>query len=89
MLRIVRVDGAGGGTTLRLEGRLIGPWVEELRRSCDWIRGGETALTLDLAEVAFVARDGARLLRALIAGGVRVVNCPAFVTEQLRAETPC
>jgi hypothetical protein len=89
MLRIITMRAGDGGATLGLEGRLMGPWVDELRRSCEYALATGTPLTLDLAEVAFVARDGARLLRDLTAGGVTVVNCPAFVTEQLRALSPC
>ena len=33
MLRIDRVETILGATTLRLEGQVIGPWVDELRRS--------------------------------------------------------
>lgn len=89
MLKIVVIETAGNGPTLHLEGRVIGPWVGELRRSCDEILASGAALTLDLAEVLFVERDGVRLLKKLVEGGVAVVNCPAFVNEQLKALSPC
>jgi anti-anti-sigma regulatory factor len=90
MLRIVALEQPGEGTTLTLEGRVIGPWVAELRASCDRIlASGSTPLALDLGEVAFVDRDGVQLLKALIDGGVRVVNRPAFVAEQLKALSAC
>ena len=89
MLRIASVDTPGSRTTLTLEGRVIGPWVDELRHTCQRIlvTGGE--LTLDLHEVAFVARDGLDLLNSLVDRGVTLVNCPAFVREQLRAVSRC
>lgn len=87
MLRIVTVERQGNGATLTLEGRVIGPWVDELRQSCERILGSGVPLTLDLTEVAFVERDGVRLLKHLVEGGVAVVNCPAFVCEQLKALT--
>ena len=87
MLRIVTVERQGNGTTLNLEGRVIGPWVDELRQSCERILASGESLTLDLTEVAFVERDGASLLKHLVDGGVVVVNCPAFVCEQLKALT--
>jgi hypothetical protein len=87
MLRIVTVERQGNGATLNLEGRVIGPWVDELRQSCERFLASGAPLTLDLTEVAFVERDGARLLKHLVDGGVAVVNCPAFVCEQLKALT--
>jgi hypothetical protein len=89
MLRIVALERAGTGATLRLEGRVIGPWVDELRRSCERVLATGGRLTLDLAEVAFVERDGVTLLKDLIGGGVVLASCPAFVREQLRAPSPC
>lgn len=89
MLRIVALETPTDGARLRLEGRVIGPWVGELRQSCEQILASGATLTLDLAEVAFVERDGLRLLRHLVDGGVAVVNCPAFVSEQLKALSPC
>ena len=85
MLRIAAANGPGRRATLTLEGRAIGPWVDELRRACQRIlvTGGD--LTLDLHEVAFVERDGLELLQDLVDRGVTVVNCPAFVREQLKA----
>jgi anti-anti-sigma regulatory factor len=89
MLRIVAFAKPEDGATLSLEGRVIGPWVNELRQSCEQILATGTPLTLDLAEVAFVERDGVRLLKSLVDGGVAVVNCPAFVCEQLKALARC
>jgi hypothetical protein len=89
MLRIVALERSGDGATLRLEGRVIGPWVDELRRSCERYLATGATLTLDLGDVAFVERDGVRLLQNLVDGGVAVVNCPAFVCEQLKALSRC
>ena len=89
MLKIVSADRPGDGATLRLEGRVIGPWVDELRRACQRVLVTDTRLTLDLHEVAFVERAGLELLRSLADEGVAVVNCPAFVHEQLRALCRC
>lgn len=83
MLKITTVDG-GGGRTLRLEGRLIGPWVEELARACA-APGEATGLTLDLERVAFVDRRAAGLLQGLRERGVRLRGCSPFLREQLRA----
>jgi len=89
MLRIVALEEPRNGATLSLEGRVIGPWVDELRQSCERILATGASLTLDLSEVAFVERSGVRLLQDLVDGGVTVVNCPAFVREQLKALSRC
>ncbi len=86
MLKIVAMESPAGGTVLNLEGQIIGPWVEELRRTCDGlVENG--VMTLDLARVSFVERRGLDLLRALAARGVRLRRCSAFVAEQLKAST--
>jgi anti-anti-sigma regulatory factor len=89
MLRIATLETPGDGATLSLEGRVIGPWVDELRQSCERILATGASLTLDLSEVAFVERSGVRLLQNLVDGGVTIVNCPAFVCEQLKALSRC
>jgi len=85
MLRIAAAEGLRNRTILILEGRVIGPWVDELRRACQRIRLTGAELTLDLRDVAFVERDGLALLQDLVERGASIVNCPAFVHEQLKA----
>jgi hypothetical protein len=84
MLRIATPEPAIERAILRVEGHLVGPWVEELARSCDRFLGSGTALALDLANLAFVDREGARLLHRLRGQQVALENCSAFVREQLR-----
>jgi hypothetical protein len=85
MLRI-EVDGTGGhATKLRLEGRVVGPWVEQLRRSCRDALDAGARVVIDLGEVSFVDRDGLALLGGLPGDRVEVVRCSPFVAEQLRA----
>jgi len=85
MLRIWSVEPPEGTVILRLEGRLIGPWVEELRRSCDRVLPTGAKLTLDFSEVSFVDRKGIELIRTLGNRNVALLNCSAFVAEQLKA----
>ena len=74
--------------SLRLEGQVTGPWVEELRRTCDQMleKTGHhgNRLVLDLAEVSFIDADGVALFRELTARRVLVTNCSPFVAEQLK-----
>jgi anti-anti-sigma regulatory factor len=75
-------------TSLRLEGQVTGPWVEELRRACDQMLGKNghrgSRLVLDLAEVSFIDADGVTLFRELTARRVVVTHCSPFVAEQLK-----
>lgn len=84
MLKIVTVDPGTSQAVLQLEGQLIGPWVDELRRTCDRLLDGR-AVTLDLSGVSFVERRGVELLRTLGARGVPLLHCSPFVAEQLKA----
>lgn len=58
-----------------LAGRLMGPWVDELRSA--WKRMAPTsverACTVDLNEVTFIDKSGERLLRALCRRGVQLI----------------
>ena len=84
MLRITVEPGAGQLESLRLEGRIVGPWVAELTRRCEAIRCAGRELELEMSGVSFLDRDAVRLVRSLIEQGVDVRRCSAFVGEQLR-----
>ena len=84
MLRIQLLDQQDGTATLQLAGRVAGPWVHELSRSCDRILGVGGALNVDLREVTFVDRAGVELLRSLCDRHVGLAHCSPFVAEQLK-----
>ncbi len=82
MLRISPSQ-ASDGTTLRLEGRLSGPWVEELRRACEPVLARGDPLILDLAEVSFLDEAAVALLRRLRARRVALLRPSLFVAHTL------
>ncbi|MGH7703050.1 MAG: sigma-70 family RNA polymerase sigma factor [Gemmatimonadales bacterium] len=82
MLRIDVVGQAGDEITVRLEGRMVGPWVEELRRACEPCLGNGHALILDLSGVSFIDREGLVLCRTLLKDA-QFTNCSPFVKELL------
>jgi ABC-type transporter Mla MlaB component len=84
MLKIVDGKGASDGPTLCLEGQVIGAWVGELGRVCESILAAGEKLSLDLAEVSFVSREGVHLLWKLRNRQVALLNCSHFVAEQLK-----
>jgi len=85
VLKIVTVEPEASQAVLQLEGQVIGPWVDELRRTCDGMLG-HRAVVLDLARVSFVERRGVELLCALRNRGVLLLRCSPFVAEQLKAQ---
>lgn len=86
MLKIVlQRKPSDGAATLSLEGQIVGPWVEELRRVCEELVASGTRLSLDLCTVTFVSREGVRLLWALADRQVALLHCSGFVVEQLKA----
>jgi ABC-type transporter Mla MlaB component len=84
MLRISVEGFSKRDETLRLEGHLVGPWVEQLQLSCEQVIGGSKRLTLDLTAVSFADRDGVALLRELKARDVAITNCSPFIAHQLK-----
>ena len=86
MLKIEAVRDGGRTVTLVLEGRLIGPWVDELKLACAQARRGRMEVAVDLAGVAFVDRAGIALLRELADHDTQLANCSPFVAEQLKPQ---
>jgi ABC-type transporter Mla MlaB component len=85
MLRITDGNLLNETAILHLEGEVIGPWVLELRRSCErWLASGRS-LILDLAEVSFIDRNGIALFQELMSREVKLINCSPFLIEQLKA----
>jgi ABC-type transporter Mla MlaB component len=68
----------------RLEGKLIGPWVEELRRLSDEALRRHGTVSLDLEKVWFVDAQGLALLRDLAGKRVTQINSSQFISQQLK-----
>ena len=87
MLKIARVDGetspSGSIPTLQLEGKLVGPWVDELSRACEELRTPPSSLRLNLAAVTFIDPAGIGLLSELIRRGATITGCSGFIEELL------
>ncbi len=84
MLKISQVETANHSVTLKLEGRVVGPWVGEMQKVCELVLVEERALILDLADVLFVDASGISALSSLKSRGVSVMACSPFVEEQLK-----
>ena len=94
MLKITMHDSASE-FRLKLEGRLSGPWVSELRQcwrtAASTTEGRETIL--DLREVDFIDPEGQDLVAEMNRGGVRVLAATpliqAMVEEVCGAPAKC
>ena len=84
MLKIKRVATLNRKVILQLDGRVAGQWVELLRESAESVIKEGLLLTLDLANICFIDCEGLALIKGLIDRGVRPVNVPLFIVEQLR-----
>ncbi len=73
--------------TLKLEGKLVEPWVAELLQTSSSLLEQGLQIRLDLAAVSFVDAVGAQALRELIRRGVTIGPCSGFVAELLKQDT--
>jgi hypothetical protein len=85
MLRLTRIAGVHPIRTIKIEGKLLGPWVDEVRTACTVSTDWSCPISLDLSTLTFVDAAGERLLRDLIDRGVEVVACSGYVAELLRS----
>ena len=65
MLMIMLTESSESGRSYRLEGKLLGPWVDELSRACEEPETPPSGLRLDLSAVTFIDSAGAELARRL------------------------
>jgi hypothetical protein len=84
MLRLTRIASTDRTQTIKLEGKLLGPWVDEVSKACPSGTDLSSRINLDLSALIFVDAAGERLLRDLIARGIEVVACSSYVAELLR-----
>ena len=85
-MRVTVIESSFEAVRLRVEGRLTGRWVEELRTTCDLhaLNDG-IRLTLDLADVSFADAAGIELLKELRIRLVTLLRPSSLVAEQLKA----
>ena len=92
MLRITTTD-IGEKVTLRLEGKLSGPWVEEFERcwrmSADIYK--KKGLVVDLSGVTFADPAGKKLLCSISSQGAQLIGSglvPKSLIEEIAPEKP-
>jgi ABC-type transporter Mla MlaB component len=85
MMRITRMVGNDSVETLKLEGKLQGPWVDEAYDAYALSAAQASRTCLDLSGLTFADGEGAALLRELIRTGTQVVGCSSYIAELLQA----
>jgi anti-anti-sigma regulatory factor len=78
------MDSSNRLSVFRLEGMVIGRWVEELRDLCESALGRSQEVIVDLNDVSYVDREGIALLMNLRDRQVALLNPQPFVAELLK-----
>jgi hypothetical protein len=82
MLRITVVESSANAVTLRVEGSIAGPWVDELRATCSGLtKTDPIQLCLELEDVSFADTTGVAFLRELRDRGVGLSHASPFLSE--------
>ena len=92
MLKITRHIRTGS-RHLTLEGRLIGPWVQELEQAWKGITQSEGGpIVVDLSGVTFIEDNGKQLLSRMWQEGAELIAkgcCNRPIVDQITGSTPC
>jgi hypothetical protein len=88
LLKITRI-GEQDEITLKLEGKLAGPWVDEMEKAWRSVKQvpRELELIVDLNEVTFIDLSGALLLRRMHAAGTVFRAEGPYISHELRRIT--
>jgi anti-anti-sigma regulatory factor len=86
VLKITKVSRGDAAITFKLEGKVLAPWVDELRRLCTETHSQSKQIYLDLDAVTFLDESGAELMRELFRQGITIVRCSEFIAQLLRAD---
>lgn len=83
--RVLRITATAekGSAMLKLEGRIGGPWVDELRQSWSTAvkRSDANSVKVEMRGVSYVDRRGASLLSEMESEGASLVNCSDFIRQ--------
>ena len=87
MLRITQ-KASKRGTLLRLEGKLLGPWVHELDQ-CLLANSAQSPIHLDLAALSFSDQTGLHCLQKALEQGVQLAACSGYLQTLLGSDRTC
>ena len=83
VIRISEISESADSVTLRVEGRIVFEWVATLQEHClQWLQGKREVL-LDFSGVTYIDLHGVAMLKRMVSSNLRLINCPALITELL------
>ena len=85
MLRVTEIEEPQHKLRLKLEGRLVGQWVELLAEICATRKKQDQSITLDLGDLEYASKEGIALLAELRSQSVAWVSCPPSMLDLLSA----
>lgn len=83
MLRITQVSEDSDQVCLKVEGRVIGDWVDELDRTCGSCLSQSRQITLDMSDVTYIDRQGVETLKRILGKNVRLTGATLLVQALL------
>jgi hypothetical protein len=86
MMMITVTESSESRRLYKVEGKLVGPWVHELKHACEELEIPPSCLRLDLGAVSFIDSAGVKLLDELIRRGATIVACSGFLVEMLNLD---
>ena len=79
MLKVTTTD-QNETVTLKIEGRLAGPWVQEVTRAWVTSAGSERTVVVDLSSVTFIDAPGRALLATMSTRGAQFIAKDCLTT---------
>ena len=87
MLKITQLDRPGSRAVVRLEGKLLAPWVDEVQTQLSNVPGPALP-SLDLADLTYADQAGTAFLQHLLRQGIEIESCSPFLAELLHCNRP-
>jgi hypothetical protein len=82
VLRITQTVHASGAPLIKLEGKLLAPWIEQVRDLC--ARSTMQGMPrLDLSALTFADQAGTQLLQEILRRGCLIEACTPYIAELL------
>lgn len=81
MLRLVTSNDVPHQTTLRVEGRVVSPWLGVLAEECRRGLSEGRRVIVDLSRVSYIGPAGVTLLRELLGEGIQLANLSPIMAE--------
>jgi hypothetical protein len=86
MLKVSEIPLGDCEIVLKIEGKLMQPWLAELTAACDRATNRARSVSLDLSAVSFADLASVQYLREILERGVAISSCSGFLAELLRQE---